>query len=148
MNDFIEPSTFGSTVPFVARTGIKAIQLDLDKILLMMPLESNENHVGIMYAGALFTLAETIGGAVGRVYLRMVDAFTIVKGVNIKFTRPAKTDITCEFRMDPNEAKQIVDKCETKGKADFEIHLELKDAGGNVVAMAEGIYQIRKGTTL
>lgn len=141
-------SSFGKNVPFIARTGIKAIQLDSDKILLMMPLKPNINHVGIMYGGALVTLAEIMGGAVAKVYLRVPGTFPIVKGLNIKFKRPATTDITCEYKMDATEAKRIVDTCEKNGKADFEIYSELKDVGGNIVAVAEGFYQIRKGTGL
>ena len=50
--------------------------------------------------------------------------------------------------MEPAEASRIVELCIKNGKADFDIALELKDAHGNVVAVTEGFYQVRKGTGL
>ena len=148
MNQPNELSEFGQTVPFLVRTGIKALKMEKDGIRLMVPLEPNINHIGIMYAGALWTLSETMGGAVYHVYLITPDTFPIVKSLNIKFVKPAPTDCFCEYKMDPEEAKRIVDACEKNGKADYEIFLELKDANGNAVAITEGVYQVRKGKGL
>ena len=64
MQENSELSQFGKKVQFTANTGIKAVRLDTDGITLLMPFEHNINHVGVMYAGALFTLAECMGGAV------------------------------------------------------------------------------------
>jgi acyl-coenzyme A thioesterase PaaI-like protein len=137
---------FGKTVPFVVKTELKAISLNLDGIKLLMPFEPNINHVGVMYAGALCTLAEVMGGAVFRVYLNKEGTFVITRGLDIKFTRPARTDVTSEYIMDPSEAEQILNECEKNGKADFNLKMELKDKDGIVVAVSEGFYQIRKGT--
>jgi len=138
---------FGTAIPFTARTGLKALALAPEGVKLMMPFEPNINHVNVMYAGALFTLAETVGGAVTHVYLKKEGTFPIVKGLNIKFTRPARTDITVDYRMDPREAERILAECEERGKANYDVRLELKDADGQVVALSEGFYQLRKGTT-
>ena len=148
MNQTGETSEFGTTVPFIARTGISAIKMAPDGIKLKVPLEPNINHIGIMYAGALWTLAETMGGAVYQVYLMVEGTFPIVKSLNIKFVKPAPTDITCEYQMDKETAAGIVDACKQNGKADYTIALELKDDKGNVVAVTEGVYQVRKGTGL
>ena len=148
MSQTNEISEFGQTVPFLARTGIKALKMEKDGIRLMVPLEPNINHIGIMYAGALWTLSETMGGAVFHVYLMAEGTFPIVKSLNIKFVKPAPTDCFCEYKMDAEKAKRIVDACEKNGKADYEISLELKDTNGNVVALTEGVYQVRKGTGL
>ena len=148
MNDNSILRQFGKTVPFVVNAGLKAIRLNPDGIKLQMPFEPNINHVGVMYAGALFTLAEVMGGAVFRVYLDKEGTFAIIKGLNIKFTRPARTDVTSEYNMDLSEAEQILNECEKNGKADYNLELELKDKEGTVVAVAEGFYQIRKGTKL
>jgi thioesterase domain-containing protein len=148
MNTVDLVAQFGTTVPFIRNTELKAIRLDTDGIEILMPFTPNINHVGTMYAGALFTLAESMGGAVCRVYLQKEGIFPIVKGLNIKFTRPARTDISCSYKMDVTAAKKILDECERNGKANYDIQVELKDAEGVVVAVAEGFYQIRKGTTL
>ena len=148
MNHTVEISDFVKTVPFIARTGISAVKMAPDGIKLKVPLEPNINHIGIMYAGALWTLAETMGGAVYQVYLMVDGTFPIVKTLNIKFVKPAATVITCEYQMDAATAQGIVAACNQNGKADYNIALELKDAQGNVVAVTEGVYQVRKGTGL
>ncbi len=50
-------------IAFVERMGLKVIELTPGYVKLIAPLQGNENHVGSMYAGALFTLAEIPGGA-------------------------------------------------------------------------------------
>lgn len=135
---------FGKAISFTEKIGLRAIKLDDEKVVLEMPMEENVNHIGTMYAGALFTLAEVTGGAVAAVYLMKGDTFPIVKGLNIKFVRPAVTNIRCEYKMDPDEVKNIIDTCAKNKKADYSIIMELKDLEGNVVATAEGFYQLRK----
>jgi len=141
-------SKFGQNIPFMARSGLKAIKMDHDGIRIMMPLAPNINHIGTMYAGALWTLAESMGGAIYRTYLVREGTFPIVKALNIKFLKPAVTDITCEHKMEHVIAQQIVDTCLKNGKADYEISLELKDTNGNIVAVTEGLYQMRQGKGL
>ena len=134
---------FQKGIPFAARTGIEATRLEKDGIELKMPLAPNINHIGTMYAGALFTLGEMMGGAVAMVYFIEHSLIPIVKGLNIKFTKPAKMDITAGYAMTEDEVNRIIAECKEKGKADYSIKLELKDSTGLVVAVTEGLYQVR-----
>ena len=142
------PKKAGQTVPFISRTGLKVVKMDKDGIRIKMPLEPNINHIGIMYAGALWTLAESMGGMAYQLYLAMEGTFPIVKALNIKFLRPATSDITCDYKMDTAEASLVKKECGENGKANYDLSLELKDAKGEVVAVTEGFYQVRKGTGL
>lgn len=130
-------------MPFAARTELKVSKLDRENIELLMPLTPNINHVGIMYAGALFTLGEMMGGAVALVYLFEHSLIPIVKSFSIKFVKPGTTDITTSYAMPAEEVKRIIAECEEKGKADYSIQLELKDNTGLVVAVTDGLYQVR-----
>lgn len=134
---------FRNGIPFATRTGIDATRLEKEGIDLLMPLSPNVNHIGSMYAGALFTLGEMMGGAVAMVYFFEHQLIPIVKGLNIKFTKMAKTDITTTYAMTDEEVERIIADCKEKGKADYTINLELKDKDGNVVALTEGFYQVR-----
>ncbi len=74
-------------IPFAGRTEVEVLKLEPGYVKMMMPLEPNINHVGTMYAGALFTLAELPGGAI---FLSTFDAsqfFPLIKGMEIKFLR-------------------------------------------------------------
>ena len=128
---------------FVERSGIQALILEPRHIKLGMPLTGNENHFGGMYAGALFTLAEIPGGAL---YLTTFDVsryYPVVKEMNIRFRRPATTDITVELSITPKRVDAIQKEAAENGKADYTLETELTDANGTVVALGKGIYQLR-----
>lgn len=134
---------FRTGIPFAQRSGIEATRLSKEGIDLKMPLAPNRNHVGTMYAGALFTLGEMMGGAVAMVYFIEHNLIPIVKAFNIKFVKPATTDITTTYAMTDEEVQRIIAECREKNKADYQIKLELKDQNGVAVALTEGLYQVR-----
>lgn len=130
-------------IPFVERTGIEVLELEPGYAKLKLPFEPNVNHVGTVYAGALFTLAELPGGAI---FLSTFDSrkfYPIVRDMQIRFLKPAKTDITVEVRLSEQEAGEIAERAEAEGKADYEWQCELKDAKGQVVAVTTNQYQMR-----
>ena len=47
-----------SGIEGIRRTGLKVLALQDRYVKLLMPLQGNVNHVGIMYAGSLFTIGE------------------------------------------------------------------------------------------
>jgi acyl-coenzyme A thioesterase PaaI-like protein len=132
------------SVEGIKRTGIRALALRDRYAKLIMPLEGNVNHVGIMYAGSLFTLGEVAGGAIHMVSVDTTRLFPIVKEVNIRFRRPAVTDVTMEVELSAEEASRIQAEALEKGKADYGLNLELKDANGEVVSTVVGTWQARR----
>ena len=134
-----------ASVPGIERTGLQVLELRDGYAKALMPLnEGNTNHVGIMYAGSLFTLGEFSGGAIHVASIDFSKYFPIVKEVRIRFRRPALTDITVEVSMSEEQAKSLEAEAEEKGKADFELNLELKDQNDVTVAEVSGTWQIRK----
>ena len=130
-------------IAFAGRTEVKVLAMEPGYVKLMMPLEPNLNHVGTMYAGALFTLAELPGGAMFLTTFDVGRFYPIIKGMDIKFVKPASTDITVEVRLDMEEAAKIQEKANEAGKADYEWECELKDANGQVVCVTSNRYQLR-----
>jgi thioesterase domain-containing protein len=135
---FIEKS-----IAFVQRMGLKALEIGPRRVKLTAPLAGNVNHIGTVYAGALFTLAEMPGGAL---FLTSFDAaryYPIIKEMTIRFLRPAKTDVTVELTLGEEEVRRITHEADEKGKADYVLEGEIKDAAGEVVAVSRGLYQVR-----
>ncbi len=132
------------TVPFAKRTGVEVVELAERYVKMRMPFEPNVNHVGIMYAGALFTLAELPGGAIFATTFDYKRFYPIVKDMQIRFRRPATTDVTVEVRLSEEQARDIEERAERDGKADYEWECELRDASGEVVATSKNVYQMRK----
>ncbi|MDH4583739.1 DUF4442 domain-containing protein [Pseudomonas sp. BN415] len=130
-------------IAFVKRSGLTAEILEPGHVRLRMPFKGNQNHIGTLYAGALFTLAEVPGGAL---FLTSFDSrrfYPIIKEMNLRFRRPAKGDITVEARMGSEEITRIQQEAATNGKADYLLELQLLDADGEVVAQSRGLYQMR-----
>ena len=133
-----------NSIEFIQRSGLKVETLERGHVICRMPLAGNVNHIGTMYAGALFTLAEVPGGAL---FFSSFDAkkyYPIVTDLQISFKRPVKSDAIAEFRMSDEEIARIETDAEHNGKALFELQGELKDTDGNIVATSTGQYQMRQ----
>lgn len=130
-------------IAFVKRSGLKAEVLEPGFVRLCMPLQGNQNHIGSMYAGALFTLAEIPGGAL---FLTSFDAqrfYPIIKEMNLRFRRPATGDIQVEARLSIEEIARLEEQASQQGKAEYLLELQLTDGNGEVVAESRGHYQLR-----
>ncbi|WP_339080294.1 YiiD C-terminal domain-containing protein [Pseudomonas sp. TMP9] len=131
-------------IAFVKRSGLKAEVLEAGHVRLRMPLAGNQNHIGSMYAGALFTLAEIPGGAL---FLASFDAarfYPIVKEMNLRFRRPATGDICVEARLTDEQIQHLQKQATEEGKAEYVLELQLTDESGEVVAESRGLYQLRR----
>ncbi len=133
----------GQKVAFIERMGLEMIESRKGYVKLKAPLSGNENHVGIMYAGALFTLAEVPGGSLFYTSFDPAKYYPIVKDMYIRFRRPAATDVTIEVRMSEAEVDRTQAEADKNGKADFILEGEIKDDTGEIVALSKGTYQIR-----
>lgn len=130
--------------PFIERCGVSVVEVAKGYCHLRMPLKGNKNHIGIMYAGALFTLAEFPGGVVYLTLFDMAEMYPILKGLDINFYRPATTDIDVKISINEAEAERIRSTTLTEGKCDFGWQAELTNSAGEVVAVADCRYQMRK----
>ena len=133
-----------SPFPFISRCEARVEELQQGFCRAMMPYKPNVNHVGTMYAGALFTLAELPGGAL---FLSSFDSsrfYPIVRDAQIRFRRPAKTDVRVDVSISEEEVQRVQKETEEQGKCDFELESELRDENGEVVAISKIMYQLRK----
>jgi thioesterase domain-containing protein len=130
-------------IAFVERMGLKVLALIPGHVKLTAPLRGNENHIGSMYAGALFTLAEIPGGALILSTFDPTKCYPLIKELTIKFLRPAQSDVTTEISLSTEEVHRITAEMLATGKAEFILSAELKDGSGAVVAVSQGLYQLR-----
>lgn len=131
-------------IDFVKRSGLRAEILQPGHVRLRMPLQGNQNHIGSMYAGALFTLAEIPGGALFLTSFDVQRFYPVIKEINLRFRRPASSDILVEASLSTDEIRRIEDEAERLGKAEYRLELQLCDASGEVVAQSNALYQLRK----
>lgn len=138
------PALIAEAVHVINETGLKIEGLKDRYAKLVMPLKPNLNHIGIMYAGSLFILAECSGGILYYVSFDINKFYPIVKEVSIRYRRPATTDVTLEVRLSEEEAGAIQEETDKVGKKDWIMDLELKDAQGEVCCIVHGTWQLRK----
>ena len=131
-------------IAFVRRSGFKVLEARSGYVKCLMPFEGNENHMGTMYAGALYTLAEMPGGVMVFASFGVKEYVPLLKSSSIKYLKPAQGDITFETSLTDDEVSAIKQEAANKGKSDFCLKGELKNDKGLVVAEYEGLYQIRK----
>ncbi|MDE0856206.1 MAG: YiiD C-terminal domain-containing protein [Nevskia sp.] len=132
-----------SGIKFVANTGLRVVELRRGYVKCLMPFAGNGNHIGTMYAGALFTVAEIPGGALFVSSFDTARFYPIVKELDLRFLKPAKGDVTVEFALDDIHIASLSAEAAEKGKAEFILEGQLKTADGTVVAESRGVYQIR-----
>ncbi|MGP0171787.1 YiiD C-terminal domain-containing protein [Pseudomonas sp. NCHU5208] len=130
-------------IAFVKRSGLKADVLEPGFVRLCMPLQGNQNHIGSMYAGALFTLAEMPGGALFLTSFDTERFYPVIKDMNLRFRRPAMGDIRVEARLSPEDIARLQEQAGLHGKADYLLELQLTDGNAEVVAESRGQYQLR-----
>ena len=131
-------------ISFVKRCGLTLIAAENGSVTCLMPAKGNENHLGAMYAGALFTLAEIPGGALWLSNFDIAKCYPILKSFHIDYLKPALGDITFTVALSPQQISEYQELCAEKGKVEFELRGDLIDQKGQIVAQSVGTYQLRK----
>lgn len=138
MNSVIEQG-----IPAMHGLGIRAALLEPGHVAGTAPMEGNANHLGTMYAGTLFGLAEMLGGAMFGASFDIERFYPVVKDLQIRFRRPATTDVRAETWLDLGAIDRLRAEAEEHGKAEFVLEATITDLSGEVVATTTGTYQIR-----
>jgi thioesterase domain-containing protein len=136
-------SVFEQSLPAMHGLGIRTVEMRPGWIAGHAPLAGNTNHVGTMYAGTLFSLAEMLGGALFGANFDHERFFPLVKDMQISYLRPATSDVRAEASLDLETIEGLKRDIEVLGKVEFVLEAVLTDTAGQVVATTRGIYQIR-----
>ena len=110
--------------------------------------DKTKNHVNIVHAGPMWMTAEYLGGLIAADNLSNPKYQPVIAGLNIKFLRPAMTDITAETEFTADDAAAMKKALESTGRYDFTIHIVVRDTAGKVVAEADGDYVVKDFSNL
>lgn len=118
--------------------GMTAAPADAAHLLELPFTPALRNHLGTMHAAAQFALAEAasaeclqrgFGAAVGQV-------FAVVRGVEVKYRKPATGDLLAFGAPDENTRDHLVAELETRGRSGAVILVDLKDRAGTLTLHA------------
>lgn len=126
--------------PFVERAGLELLHLERGRAVLRLPFEPNINHVGMVYAGALFTVAEVPGGVLFLSAFDVSRFYPIVGEMSIRFLKPAMTAVTVDARMSDAEIERVAAELEEHGKSKYVLEQEVHDEAGVLVATTSATY--------
>jgi len=131
-------------VPAMYALGIRIVELREGFVAGTAPLAGNLNHQDSMYAGTLFGLGEALGAGIVVASFDLSRFTATVKDVQIRYRRPATTDVRAHASLDAGEVARIKQEAAIAGKAEFVLDAELTDLAGVVVATTHGTYQVRR----
>lgn len=131
-------------IPLFDYMGLEVLEAAGGRAAARIPAEPNRNHFGVIYAGALYSVAEMLGGVIGNTSLAMDGFVPLVKDMQIRFTRPATTAVTAETAITPEEIERVKAEALEHGKADYVLTTDVTDENGVVVASTSATYQVRR----
>jgi thioesterase domain-containing protein len=131
-------------IKIIEKMGIRILDLEKRSVRIMLPKEPNVNHVGTVYAGSLFSLADFAGGILFFASFDYKKYYILLKEMAIAFKKPATTDITVEASLTLEQADGVGRIADQAGKADWPVDFELKDEQGNVCCIVHGDFQLRR----
>lgn len=130
-----------SQVPILGAMGIRVVRLEPGAAAVEAPQEPNVNHVGIFYAGSLFSLAEVLGGLLPLVTWDMAGYVPVVGELDIRFRRPAVGTIQAATGLPEDEVARVRSEMASgERKVRFTLEAILTDGEGTVVATTTGHY--------
>lgn len=131
-------SLIEKAIPFVERAGLKVILLKPGNATCEMPLTPNVNHVGGMYAGAQFTLADICGGALLLASFDKDNYYPTLKNLSLNFMKPATSDLRLTLQLSSEKIVTMEQELAQVGRAYCRLEGDLLDLDNKVVAQMEG----------
>jgi acyl-coenzyme A thioesterase PaaI-like protein len=102
------------------------------------------NHFGVFHAGALYTFAETVGGAVVKAALNLTDVTLINKRGEIKYRKVVKEKAVSEAYFAREDVERIEAEVEEKGKTEFPYSVVVMNQDGEVACEVVFDFYMRK----
>jgi uncharacterized protein (TIGR00369 family) len=134
-----------SNCPFARRTHMRFREIEEGEEALTLIMEddpANLNAFGLVHAGAMCGLAETVGGMALMRYVDPTETIVLNTVLNIRFTHPPRGELTCRARVTQKEADILLEEVAEKGRADKAMDLKILDSSGAMVAHAQATFRL------
>jgi acyl-coenzyme A thioesterase PaaI-like protein len=137
---------------FAKSRSVKATDLALNRLLgivaapagaahlLEMPFAAPlHNHLGTVHAAAQFALAEAASAECLQRHFQTSagEVFAVVRGVEVKFRKPATGDLLAYGAPDPDTLERLLPELNARSRAGAVILIDLKDRAGTLTLHAK-----------
>lgn len=104
------------------------------------------NHLQTIAAAAQFSLAELASGEyLMQVFPELTDKVVpVLRDSRLKYKRPANSRISAYALSTDKDIAKFREQYERKGRGLISVHVEVKDAGGNLVSAGSFSWYIQK----
>lgn len=127
-------------LPYVRKLGVKLRTFLPFQVELLLPFDpSNTNHLGTAHAGALYTFAETVGGAF-LLSTGIVEGILAVKRGSIEYLKPVTADLLGRAAVGEREVRAWHEQYRKEGRVEMPLTLELILLPDTLAARAEILY--------
>lgn len=137
-------SMLEENIPLLKAMGVKIESLGEGEAVTSMPFKpDNLNHVGTIYAGALFSHAEVTAGVTLFSRFSPTDFRLLIKHMEIEYKKKVTTDVTGKAKIDDDLLDLVRKDLEDDGRSarTFPVFLF---AGDEEVAEAQVTFHLKK----
>ncbi|WP_276750643.1 type I polyketide synthase [Chlorogloeopsis fritschii] len=131
-------------VPIVDNLGMQVIKqtpLGLSVILPAKP--ENLNHIGTIYAGALFALGESVAAIALMRAISRDDINFVVLGVRITYQEMAINEVQCDVYLEAAQISLLLEKLHREGEVRYTCPVPIQDKWGKLVCQLEVDFLLR-----
>ncbi|MBN2392636.1 MAG: PaaI family thioesterase [Anaerolineae bacterium] len=132
-------------VPVADFLGLEVEVVEPGHARFRMPFSPRiKNHLDIVYAGAIFALAEIAGGVAMLSAFKQDSCTVLTRRVEIDYVRPSRSDLLCEVTVPDTDVAENMAAVEADGRADVVLPIEVQDDRGRIVARVSAFYYLRQ----
>ncbi len=132
-------------IPYLAPHGLQAARAADGSVSVHQPFRpALANYVGIVHAGAIYTLAETAAGIVANELVAHLGGFILLSGATVRYTRRVEGDADATARVDPAQAAAARARFETEARAEITIGVVVTTPDGETAFVGSFDYALRR----
>ena len=131
-------------IPYVVWHDIRVVEESSAVVKLSLcGREEIANYIGILHAGAIYTLAETAAGCVANNVIEGDIAFVLLRDANIRYTRRADGEITATATVDAIASSAARAEFAEHARADIAVDVDVTDGDRETVFAGSFTYALR-----
>jgi acyl-coenzyme A thioesterase PaaI-like protein len=130
-------------IPFSLEMGVVVEKANTGEVhMTLTDKTSNQNMVGIVHAGALYTFGETVAG-IAAGFDTLDKAFPLARNASIEYKRPALGVIHGRVKVPKRETDRVVAELDRDGRSELSVTVALENAKSELVAEMNVHYSFR-----
>lgn len=135
------------SIPFLTKVAVKVETIEPGRARMRLPADpTNDNYVGLIHAGALFTFGETCAGAAAGAAVDLGRMRMLASQSKIEYRRPARGELLATAEIRDVAIEELESRVDDEGKVRFPVHVALADQTGETVAEMVVDYHVKKIT--